>query len=210
MINKQKIISYLQNMKDYVPDQELRQLLWNTNRQYLRTRIVCDDLPRQDKIEVSGTRFELPLDLVSTTDYDHIILNLVENEFESMEDFKLVNHTKRMIDYKYRIIGEDKDWFVIHLNYSWEALHEFVKFLYLIHNDLEAFPGVDDIFYKMVMENDKHLPDLRKTYHMEDLGIRLRFFGKHHGTMYLKFADPETKHKFWEPMRRLNFLRPAY
>lgn len=210
MINRQKIVSYLLHMGEYVPENELKAVLWKTNVAYLKTRVVIEPLPRADRIGISGTRFELPLDLVSTTDYDHIILNLVENEFESMEDFKLINNTKRLCDYKYRIIQEDKQWFAVRLNYSWDALREMVNFLYFIHNDLEQFPGADEKFYQLVIANDKHLPDLRKTYNFKDIGIRIRFIRKHNGILYVRFDNEEIKDKFWEPMRRLNFLNPSY
>lgn len=207
-MNKQTVINYLQNMREMVPEQPLKETLWQTNRAYLKTRFICEEVGRPDRIIIAGTRFELPLDLISTTDYDHILLNLIENEFESQVDWKIVNNTHLLINQNFRIRKHDEDWVAIRLNYDYDALKEFVKFIYFINNNFEIDPVWEERFYHLVISTDHYLPELRSTYIFEDLKIRFRFYSKHAGTLIIKFD--EDRDKYLEPLIRLNMLRGAY
>lgn len=193
-------------MRDWVPDEQLLATLWKTNKKYLKTRMVILDTNRDDKVVVAGTRFELPLDLISTTDYDHVMLNLIENEFQSEEDFKLVNNSHALIDLGFRLTFRKGNRMFIKLDYSWYAIQEWIRFIYFLNNEMVQDEKAINAYYDLLMARDNVLSELRTTYHFPDVGMKIRFFAKNRGTLYASFDH----NRFTEYIIRLNMLRGAY
>lgn len=193
-------------MREWVPDEQLRAVLWKTNKNYLQSRIVIVETTRADKVIVAGTRFELTLDFISTTDYDHVLLNLIDNEFENEQDFKIINHSHRLVDYGFRLMYRKGNRMFIRMDYSWDAVREFVRFIYYLNNNMDTDDTVEEVYYNMLMANDNVLGQLRTTYHLSDVGMKIRFFAKNRGTLYASFDHD----RFTEHIIRLNMLRGAY
>jgi hypothetical protein len=207
-MSKQAVINYLATMNEFVPKDELFLTLYKTNLNFLQTKVVTERVDRPDKIQVAGTRFDLPLDLLGTAEYDIILANLIENEFESPEDFKLVNNTAKLIDWGYKLVNHDDEWIVIRLSYEWVALNQFFRFLYYVNKGEQDNELADKEFYRMVIQADNYLPELRNIFELTEIPARIQFFKVAKGTVKINFL--EDRDKYLEPMIRLNLLRAVY